>query len=66
MASAPKYNWTVIIGGYTKHHLIPHPSSGNLPLGGNLGMLDGHSEWRKFQLMFPRDEAGSGAPVFWW
>jgi len=45
--------------------LTPH-MNGNVPLGGNLGMLDGHSEWRKFQFMFPRDQTGSGAPVFWW
>jgi prepilin-type processing-associated H-X9-DG protein len=40
--------------------------NGSVPLGGNLGMLDGHSEWRKFQYMFPRDQVGSGSPIFWW
>jgi prepilin-type N-terminal cleavage/methylation domain-containing protein len=65
MAAAARYNWTDIVGGYTKHHLTPH-MNGSVPLGGNLGMLDGHSEWRKFPYMFPRDQAGSGSPVFWW
>jgi hypothetical protein len=64
-ASVASYNWTDIVGGYTKHHTTPH-MKGPIPAGGNLGMLDGHAEWRRFQLMLPRDQDGSGAPVFWW
>lgn len=59
-------------GGFPKPHLSPH-MKGRLPLGGNLGMLDGHVEWRKFELMEPRASGprwgkGNGAdcPTFWW
>jgi len=65
MASAARYNWTDVVGGYSKHHTTPH-MNGRVPGGGNLGMLDGHSEWRRFPLMVTRDAPGSGAPVFWW
>jgi prepilin-type processing-associated H-X9-DG protein len=39
------------------------------PVGGNIGMLDGHVEWRKFQYMFPRTNPsvnGVPIPTFWW
>jgi prepilin-type processing-associated H-X9-DG protein len=45
---------------------------GDLPAGGNLGMLDGHVQWRKFDLMHIRASGGiwSGAnnscPTYWW
>jgi prepilin-type N-terminal cleavage/methylation domain-containing protein/prepilin-type processing-associated H-X9-DG protein len=58
-----KYNYTDIAGGYMKHHLSPH-LKGNIPDGGNLGMLDGHVEWRKFPKMHVR--ASGGSPTFWW
>ncbi len=57
------YNYTDIQGGYTVHHLSAH-LNGKIPTGGNLLMLDGHVEWRKFLLMHPRTLSGS--PVFWW
>ena len=60
------YNWTDVAGGYSVHHLAPHlkgaPVGGAIPLGGNVGMLDGHVEWKPFNQMLPR--AGGGAPVF--
>jgi prepilin-type processing-associated H-X9-DG protein len=40
--------------------------AGKVPAGGNVGMLDSHVEWRKFQQMLPRTDPSSGAPVFWW
>jgi prepilin-type processing-associated H-X9-DG protein len=49
-------------GGFGKPHTSPH-LIGNLPAGGNLGMLDGHVEWRKFQDMQIRSASG---PFFWW
>jgi prepilin-type processing-associated H-X9-DG protein len=58
------YNWTDIAGGYSKHHLSAH-LEGSVPIGGNVLMLDGHVEWRKFAVILPRTTAGS-APVFWW
>jgi prepilin-type processing-associated H-X9-DG protein len=58
------YNWVVVPGGYTKHHLSPH-LNGSIPLGGNVGMLDGHVEWRNFTDMLPRAGDG-GDPYFFW
>jgi prepilin-type N-terminal cleavage/methylation domain-containing protein/prepilin-type processing-associated H-X9-DG protein len=60
----PAYSYTDVIGGYFKHHLSPH-LNGAFPDGGNLGMLDGHVEWRRFQLMKVRVMPG-GSPTFWW
>jgi prepilin-type N-terminal cleavage/methylation domain-containing protein/prepilin-type processing-associated H-X9-DG protein len=57
------YNYTSIPGGYIKSFLSPH-LNGIIPAGGNLGMLDGHVEWRKFEDMHVRTQGGS--PVFWW
>ena len=58
-------SYTGIQGGWSKLHRAAH-LSGALPLGGNVVMLDGHGEWRKFPAMVPRTETGSGSPVFWW
>ena len=57
------YNYTSIQGGFRLPHLSPH-LSGRFPVGGNLGMVDGHVEWREFADMNPRTTGGS--PVFWW
>jgi len=39
-------------------------------MGGNITMLDGHTEWRKFRNpnypMLPRTNPNSGSPTFWW
>jgi prepilin-type N-terminal cleavage/methylation domain-containing protein/prepilin-type processing-associated H-X9-DG protein len=59
------YNFTEVQGGYAKPHLSPHLNR-RTPAGGNVAMLDGHAEWRKFSAMLPRAAAGSGAPTFWW
>lgn len=61
---SPNYNYTQIQGGYPKPHLSPHLRGNKYPVGGHIGMLDGHSEWRKFDLMRVRTTGGS--PVFWW
>jgi len=37
--------------------------AGTMPAGGNLAMLDGHVEWRKFATMHPRCLV---QPFFWW
>jgi prepilin-type N-terminal cleavage/methylation domain-containing protein len=50
-----------IDGGY-KGHQTPH-LEGRLPAGGNLLLLDGHAEWRKFQAMHVRT---TDYPSFWW
>jgi prepilin-type N-terminal cleavage/methylation domain-containing protein/prepilin-type processing-associated H-X9-DG protein len=66
------YDYTDITGGYPKHHLSPH-MKGNAPAGGNVGMLDGHVQWRQFQDMIPRAWGGLGggddngtSPTYWW
>jgi prepilin-type N-terminal cleavage/methylation domain-containing protein/prepilin-type processing-associated H-X9-DG protein len=58
-------SYTGIQGGYKKQHRTSH-LNGNMPEGGNVGMLDGHVEWRRFSAMVPRTASGSGSPVFWW
>ena len=59
------YNYTQIVGGFSgAAHLSPH-LSGRLPAGGNMGMLDGHVEWRRFADMHPRSPAPN-TPTFWW
>ena len=53
--------YTKVDGGWAGHqsaHL-----NGKLPAGGNLLMLDGHAEWRKFEKMRVRT---TGDPAFWW
>jgi prepilin-type N-terminal cleavage/methylation domain-containing protein len=72
------YNYTEIstgsytVNGVKKNHLTPH-LKGKVPIGGNLGMLDGHAEWRKFEKMHVRGYGGAGGgidngtcPTFWW
>jgi prepilin-type N-terminal cleavage/methylation domain-containing protein/prepilin-type processing-associated H-X9-DG protein len=64
------YNWTDVEGGYAVHHEAPHlttPTSTipSIPVGGNIGMLDGHVEWRIFSQMLPR-AGGNGAPMFFY
>ena len=65
-AQAGRYNWTDIQGGFRLHHMTPH-MAGNIPAGADIGFLDGHSEWRKFQdpKFQPRTDAG-GSPTFWY
>ncbi len=63
LALKATYNWTSIRGGYAIAHTSPH-LAGQLPLGGNVAMLDGHVEWRQFSQMIPRTTGR--VPVFWW
>ncbi len=63
------YQWRNITGGLATptggafQHRTSHLNR-NMPRGGNLGMLDGHAEWRRFQFMLPRTTPG--IPTFWW
>ena len=59
------YTWNSIPGGYTKPHTTSH-LTGTKPSGGNLLMLDGHTEWEKFELMSCHTLTSSGIPGFWW
>ena len=54
-----------IKGGYPKLHQTAHLEK-TMPAGGNLGMLDGHVEWRKFLQLHVRTDPTSSNPVFWW
>ena len=56
-----KNRYTGIDGGW-RGHATAH-LNGKMPAGGNLLMLDGHSEWRSFQQMVVRT---TGEPAFWW
>jgi prepilin-type N-terminal cleavage/methylation domain-containing protein/prepilin-type processing-associated H-X9-DG protein len=65
------FQWSGIFGGFTVNgvavpHLSPH-LSGARPTGGNLLMMDGHVEWRKFgDSKFVCRTDGGGSPGFWW
>jgi len=73
-AATSGYHWRDITGGLgnpTGGGLFGHRTSHlakNYPMGGNIGMLDGHVEWRKFKYMLPRTDIGAAAnvPTFWW
>ena len=66
------YHYTDIdTGSFAKRHLSAH-LKGNVPSGGNLGMLDGHVEWRKFEKMNVRangtlwPSGNTSCPTYWW
>jgi prepilin-type N-terminal cleavage/methylation domain-containing protein len=54
--------YTRIQGGSPILHNTSH-LAGRIPAGGNIAMLDGHNEWRKFEKMIPRN---TQRPFFWW
>jgi prepilin-type N-terminal cleavage/methylation domain-containing protein/prepilin-type processing-associated H-X9-DG protein len=65
-------SWSRIDGGYTFPYpggpVLPHTSphlKGGVPAGGNVGYLDGHVQWKGFQFMVVRTQAGR-EPEFWW
>jgi len=72
-AQKDTYNWDSIPGGYYPvtvnvklNHTSPH-LKGKLPSGGNLLMLDGHTEWRKFNDMTCHTlTSKTTIPGFWW
>jgi prepilin-type N-terminal cleavage/methylation domain-containing protein/prepilin-type processing-associated H-X9-DG protein len=62
-ADRTKNNYTKVQGGWAKLHCSAH-LQGLIPSGGNVLMLDGHTEWRKFQAMVIRTDGTD--PAFWW
>ncbi len=65
VAQRGTYQYSGITGGsYPKLHRTAH-LNGKLPAGGNIGYLDGHVKWHKWDapVMTPRSTAN---PVFWW
>ncbi len=67
LTRASSYQWLGITGGLlggTFKHQTSH-LNGRMPAGGNIGMMDGHVEWRFFQNMSPRtvyDVPGAAGP----
>jgi prepilin-type N-terminal cleavage/methylation domain-containing protein/prepilin-type processing-associated H-X9-DG protein len=57
-----KNRYTKIDGGW-RGHQTSH-MEGRLPAGGNILLLDGHAEWRKFNQMVVRTDGSF--PSFWW
>ena len=66
-------NFTSISGGFIYNgsiypHICPHLDAA-YPAGGNVGMLDGHAEWRPFKQMTVRTPPtvnGLPVPNFYW
>ena len=62
-------NFVSVPGGYMRSgRIIPHLSphlEGYIPAGGNLGMLDGHVEWRSFERMQLRTIKTVEAWFYW-
>lgn len=54
--------FTQVWGGWEHPHRSPH-LNGITPTGGNIGMLDGHVEWRPFRQMHVRT---TKYPFYWW
>ena len=64
-ASPQTDDFTHVKGGWPKYHRAPHLNNTTppLPAGGNIGMLDGHVEWRNFKSMHVRN---TSFPYYWW
>jgi len=58
-------SWTQVDGGYRTPHISAHMKTATIPDGGNIGMIDGHVEWRPFNQMIDRDDGGS-VPWFYY
>ncbi len=58
-----KNRYTKVDGGWKGHQAAHLAPGGKLPAGGNVAMLDGHIEWKKFDKMNVRTD---GDPAFWW
>jgi len=67
MKDSPTLTWKAIQGGFDTPHTSPHLGNGGRPTGGNLLMMDGHVEWRKFaDKKFVCRTGTAGSPSFWW
>jgi prepilin-type N-terminal cleavage/methylation domain-containing protein/prepilin-type processing-associated H-X9-DG protein len=58
----------ILPNGQPFHHRTNHLGSGGRPEGGNVAMLDGHAQWRKFENMVSRMDPADPATTltFWW
>ena len=67
LKNSPTYVWRGIQGGFSKPHLSAHMCAGGpVPDGGNLLMMDGHVEWRKFSSPLFVCRTMGGSPGLWW
>jgi prepilin-type N-terminal cleavage/methylation domain-containing protein/prepilin-type processing-associated H-X9-DG protein len=66
MVDRTRNRYTKVDGGWRGHQAAHLNTTGKLPEGGNLLMLDGHSEWRKFDKMVVRTIDNGANPAFWW
>jgi prepilin-type N-terminal cleavage/methylation domain-containing protein len=72
LATMEHYIWTGLPHGddpdvpgnkpFTSAHMV----NARLPAGGNLGMIDGHVEWRPFQQFIPRAGGNGIGPCFYY
>jgi len=66
LATRSTYSWNGIIGGlytYTTFHM----ESKTLPAGVNIGMIDGHVQWRPFSSPLVQPRAGDAtAPIYYY
>lgn len=65
LKNSPGYRWTQTQGGFAQPHRSPHVANSK-PIGGNLLMMDGHGEWRKFTDSKFTARTQGGSPGFWW
>ena len=66
LKNSPTYQWNRTQGGFAQPHTSPHLGAGGRPTGGNLLMMDGHVEWRKFSDPKFTCRTQGGSPGFWW
>jgi prepilin-type N-terminal cleavage/methylation domain-containing protein/prepilin-type processing-associated H-X9-DG protein len=66
MDALESINWVGLISG--QYPFSPsHLANPKLPAGGNIGMLDGHVEWRSLNSPFIQPRAGDGtAPIYYY
>lgn len=57
--------YTDVRGAYFKPHQTAHLDR-TTPAGGNVLMLDGRAQWRKFTEMKVRTDPAGDTPIFWW
>jgi prepilin-type N-terminal cleavage/methylation domain-containing protein/prepilin-type processing-associated H-X9-DG protein len=72
LATMENYMWTSLphtvdpdVPG-TKTFTSAHMLNARLPSGANLGMFDGHVEWRRFQDFIPRAGSQSSGPAYYY
>ena len=59
------YNWIGLINTY--NYATSHMDNAKLPAGVNIGMIDGHVEWRSFISKYVQPRAGdAGSPIYYY